>query len=82
MRVEDDVFLRKDGHELPVAYTAAPFSAGVGIEGCVVLFEDITKRKAEAVRVGRDLEKLTWLERVQEALTEKRFVFTPSRSST
>ena len=74
VRVEDDVFLRKDGRELPVAYTAAPFSAGVGIEGCVVLFEDITKRKAEAVRVGRDLEKLTWLERVQEALTEKRFV--------
>ena len=74
VRVEDDVFLRKDGRELPVAYTAAPFSTGVGIEGCVVLFEDITKRKAEALRVGRDLEKLTWLERIQEALTEKRFV--------
>ena len=74
VRVEDDVFLRKDGRELPVAYTAAPFSTGVGIEGCVVLFEDITERKAEALRVGRDLEKLTWLERIQEALTEKRFV--------
>jgi PAS domain S-box-containing protein len=74
VRVEDDVFIRHDGSQLPVAYTAAPFSTEDGIEGCVVLFEDITERKAAAQRVGRDLEKLVWLERIQEALTEKRFV--------
>jgi PAS domain S-box-containing protein len=74
VRVEDDVFVRRDGSALPVAYTAAPFSTDNGVEGCVVLFEDITERKAATLRIERDLEKLSWLERIQEALAEKRFV--------
>jgi PAS domain S-box-containing protein len=74
VRVEDDVFVRRDGSALPVAYTAAPFSTDNGVEGCVVLFEDITERKAATLRIERDLEKLAWLERIQEALSEKRFV--------
>jgi PAS domain S-box-containing protein len=74
VRVEDDIFIRSDGSELPVAYTAAPFSTEDGIEGCVVVFEDISERKAATLRVDRDLEKLPWLERVEQALAEKRFV--------
>jgi PAS domain S-box-containing protein len=74
VRVEDDIFLRPDGSELPVAYTASPFVTEDGIEGCVVVFEDITARKAAAVEIERDLEKLTWVERIQSALKEKRFV--------
>jgi PAS domain S-box-containing protein len=74
VRVEDDIFIRRDGSELPVAYTAAPFSTDDGIEGCVVVFEDITERKAATHRVERDLEKLAWLERVEHALAEQRFV--------
>jgi PAS domain S-box-containing protein len=74
VRVEDDVFNRRDGSALPVAYTATPFSTDNGVEGCVVLFEDITERKAATLRIERDLEKLTWLERTQEALAERRFV--------
>jgi PAS domain S-box-containing protein len=74
VRVEDDIFIRRDGTQLAVAYTAAPFSTDDGIEGCVVVFEDITERKAAAQRVERDLEKLAWLERIQEALSEERFV--------
>jgi PAS domain S-box-containing protein len=74
VRVEDDIFIRSDGSELPVAYTAAPFSTDDGIEGCVVVFEDITERKAATHRVERDLEKLAWLERIEQALAEKRFV--------
>jgi len=74
VRVEDDIFIRGDGSELPVAYTAAPFSTDDGIEGCVVVFEDITERMAATHRVERDLEKLAWLERVEHALAEKRFV--------
>jgi PAS domain S-box-containing protein len=73
VRVEDDRFICRDGSELPVAYTAAPFSTDDGIEGCVV-FEDITERKTAAQRVERDLEKLASLERVQQALAENRFV--------
>jgi PAS domain S-box-containing protein len=74
VRVESDTFIRCDGGSLPVAYTASPFATLDGIEGCVVLFEDITERQAEVRRVERDLEKLGWLERIQDALTEDRFV--------
>jgi PAS domain S-box-containing protein len=74
VRVEDDIFICQDGSHLPVAYTASPFATDDGIEGCVVLFEDITERKAAAQHVERDLDKLAWLERIQEALTAERFV--------
>jgi PAS domain S-box-containing protein len=74
VRVESDLFMCHDGSHLPVAYTASPFATVDGIEGCVVLFEDVTERQATAQRVQRDLEKLAWLERIQEALTEERFV--------
>jgi two-component system sensor histidine kinase/response regulator len=74
VRIESDIFIRHDGSRLPVAYTASPFATVDGIEGCVVLFEDVTERQAMAKRVERDLEKLAWLERIQEALTEDRFV--------
>jgi PAS domain S-box-containing protein len=74
VRVEDDIFICRDGSELAVAYTAAPFSTDDGIEGCVVVFEDITERKAAAQRVEHDVEKLASLDRVQQALAENRFV--------
>jgi PAS domain S-box-containing protein len=74
VRVKDDVFMRRDGRELPVAYTATPFAASSGIEGCVVVFEDITERKAQARLIERDLEKLAWVKRIREALEEDRFV--------
>jgi PAS domain S-box-containing protein len=74
VRVEDDIFIRRDGSHLPVAYTASPFATADGVEGCVVLFEDITEQKAAAQLVEHDLEKLAWLERIQEALATDRFV--------
>jgi PAS domain S-box-containing protein len=74
VRVEDDIFIRSDGSEMPVAYTAAPFATDDGVEGCVVVFEDITERKAAAKTVERDLEKLGCVDRIQAALSEEGFV--------
>lgn len=74
VRVEDDVFIRRDGSELPVAYTATPFATNDGVEGCVLVFADISERKAAAVTVERNLEKLRWVDRIQAALSEERFV--------
>jgi PAS domain S-box-containing protein len=74
VRVEDDIFICRDGSALPVAYTAAPFSTDDGIDGCVVVFENITERKAVARRVERDHESLASLERVEQALANDRFV--------
>lgn len=67
-RIEEDTFVCRDGRTLPVAYTVAPFETEDGAEGCVVVFQDITARKAEADRVRRDLEKLVWVGRIQDAL--------------
>jgi PAS domain S-box-containing protein len=74
MRVADDVFVCRGGRPLPVAYTAAPFETEEGTEGCVIVFQDMTARKAEADRIKRDLEKLIWVNRVQEALRHEWFV--------
>lgn len=74
VRVEDDLFMRNDGEALPVRYTAAPFETEDGTVGCVVVFQDITARKAEARRLEGELEKLTWLNRLQEALRDGRFL--------
>ena len=74
VRVDDDVFVRSDGTLLPVAYTAAPFATDEGIEGCVVVFEDIGARKAKEQRLQRELERLAWVSRVQSALAEDRLV--------
>jgi PAS domain S-box-containing protein len=64
-RVEDDIFVRRDGHDIPVAYTAAPFETEDGVRGSVVVFTDITERK-------REREELSWLGRVRDALDEDR----------
>ncbi len=74
VRVTDDIFIRPDGSELPVAYTASPFVTDEGPAGCVVVFEDITRRKAEELVIESDLDKLEWVARVEEALTGDRFV--------
>jgi PAS domain S-box-containing protein len=71
--VADDVFTRRDGTLMPVSYTALPFSADAAVEGCVVIFEDITERKAEERRVACDREKLDWASRIHHALAEQRF---------
>ena len=73
VEVERDTFVRRDGTHLPVSYTALPFSTEAGIEGCVVIFEDITERLAEQRRVARDREKLEWAARIRDALEEERF---------
>ena len=73
-RVDDDIFVRRDGRELPVAYTAAPFETDDGVHGCVVVFEDISERKSHEQSLQRDVTKLAWIGRIQAALAENRFV--------
>ena len=72
--VDDDVFIRRNGQAFPVAYTAAPFETEDGVQGCVVVFEDISERKADQERLRAKAEALAWIERVQDALAQDRFV--------
>jgi PAS domain S-box-containing protein len=74
VHVEDEVFICRDGSALPVDYTAAPFVTDDGVEGCAVVFEDITARKARQRSMETDAETLAWIGRIRDALAEDRFV--------
>jgi PAS domain S-box-containing protein len=73
VRVEEDLFICRDGHSLPVAFTAAPFVTDDGVGGCAVVFEDITERQQRQASMERDVETLSWIRRIQDALAEDRF---------
>ncbi len=74
VRVEGDRFLARSGRELPVAYTAAPFRTEGGLQGCVVIFQDISERKHREDEHRRDVATLACINRVEAALAEERFV--------
>jgi diguanylate cyclase (GGDEF)-like protein/PAS domain S-box-containing protein len=73
IRVEDDTFLTRGGRELPVAYTAAPFRTDRGLQGCVVIFRDISEQKRREEEHRRDAATLACINRVEAALAEERF---------
>ncbi len=77
-RTEDDVFTRKDGQLLPVAYSCSPLPAEpdgtAATGGAVVAFRDVTERKRESRQLAHDLDALGWLTRVRDALEDERFV--------
>jgi PAS domain S-box-containing protein len=74
VHMEDEVFLARDGSMLPVDYTAAPLLTEDGVGGCVVVFEDITERKARQASLQADADTLSWIARIQDALSEDRLV--------
>ena len=74
VRVEEDVFLTRSGREIPVAYTATPFHTDEGLQGCVVIFQDISERKHREEEHRRDAETLACINRVEDALANDRFV--------
>ncbi len=74
MRGDDEVYTCKDGSLLPIAYSAAPISCDSGGSGTVIVFRDVTEERAERARMARELESLTWVGRIREALDEDGFV--------
>jgi PAS domain S-box-containing protein len=74
VRVEDELLRVGDGRELPAAYTASPYHTDDGLQGCVVIFQDISERKRREADKQRDLETLACINRVEQAILEDRFV--------
>jgi PAS domain S-box-containing protein len=73
LHVDHDTFTRKDGTMIPVAYSASALQTEQ-IRGSVIVFDDISERAAEQLRVERELEKLNWVGRIRDALDQDRFV--------
>jgi PAS domain S-box-containing protein len=73
VRVEDDTFTHRDGQLLAVAYSAAPITIDEHIKGIVVVFTDISVRRASEQRHKRERETLNWVGRIRDALDEERF---------
>ena len=74
MRIDDDRLRVGDGRELPVAYTASPYHTDDGLQGCVVIFQDISERKRRERERQRDSETLATINRVEQAILDDRFV--------
>jgi PAS domain S-box-containing protein len=74
VHVDDDLFTRRDGRQFSVAYTAAPFETDDGAQGCLVVFEDTSERKAHEEMLHRDLKRVGEIQRIRNVLTEDRFV--------
>jgi PAS domain S-box-containing protein len=74
IRILDDAYTRKDGSILPVAYSSAPLRSGPTLQGVVVVFRDITEEKKEQTAAQRELDALTWIGRIRDAIDENRLV--------
>ncbi len=70
----DDALTRKDGKIVPVAYSGSPLRTGSTVTGSVLVFRDISEEKDEEGRAKRELDALTWVGRIRDALEEDRLV--------
>ncbi len=73
MHTDEDGFWRKDGSMMAVSYSSAPVHLHEGT-GSVVAFRDITERQARELEERRELEALSWVGRIRDALDEDRLV--------
>ena len=74
VRGDDEVYTCKDGSLLPIAYSAAPITSGSAGTGTVLVFRDISDEISERLRIKRELDALTWVGKIREALDENRMV--------
>jgi PAS domain S-box-containing protein len=51
LKVDDDVFTRRDGVMLPVSYTSSPIISNGQVLGAVLTFHDITERKQIEIKL-------------------------------
>jgi PAS domain S-box-containing protein len=79
IRVADDAFTGKDGSIFRVAYSSAPLITGSNGRGVVVVFHDTTEENARRTRAQRELNALSWVGRIRDALDENRMVLYSQR---
>ena len=73
--IEDNVFQRKDGTKLAVTLNASPLCEdGEGSNGHVLVFQDINEAGTPRDRSPTELEELSWLGWLREAIDEDRLM--------
>jgi PAS domain S-box-containing protein len=74
VKITDDAFVRRDGTIFPFAGSAAPLLNGTSVRGSVVVFRDTTEERAEEIRVQHELDELSWVGHLRDALDDERLV--------
>lgn len=69
-----EVYTCKDGSLLPISSSETPISNGPAGTGAVIVFRDVSDEVSQRLRVRRELEALTWVGKIREALDENRMV--------
>ncbi len=64
LKVDDDVFTRRDGLMLPVSYTSSPIISDGQILGAVLTFHDITERKLTEMKLRTNELQLNEAQRI------------------
>lgn len=74
--ITEDLLIRSDGSQLPIEYLVNPLPAEAHGEpdGWVVVFRDISERKARDAIVQERTEHADWIARIRDALEHDRFV--------
>ncbi len=79
MRVDDDVFWRKDGKPIMVEYTSTPIYDHNVLAGAVVIFRDVTERRENERKLR---EALTEVEQLKVKLEDENdYLLTEARSA-
>ncbi|HVF80151.1 MAG TPA: EAL domain-containing protein [Solirubrobacteraceae bacterium] len=71
-RVEDDMFIRRDGTDVPVSWVLTPFDSAEGNHS-VIVFTDNTRAKAQQEKLQLEIDELSDVRDLHEALQEQRF---------
>jgi PAS domain S-box-containing protein len=71
-RIDAQLLVRRDGSRLPVDLSAAPI--GTEPAGHVVVFRDISERQKASQLAEQELEQMSWIGRVRDAMNEDRLV--------
>ena len=74
-RIDGQLLVRRDGTRLPVDVSTAPIGTEpTGPAGHVVVFRDISARRKASELAERELEEMSWIGRVRDAMDEDRLV--------